>query len=146
VNYEVENMRVGKRTDYNKITLEVVTDGSITPEEAFKKAVAILVEQFSVLGEIEAIKEESEIKTKEAEIIEEKDSMGQEIDPLKIRVADLKNLSTRTLNVLEEAKLVKVKDIVKHSEEELRTFEGMGDKGIKEIKKAIGEFGITLKQ
>lgn len=49
VNYEVENMRVGKRTDYDKVTLDVITDGSITPEEAFQKATTILVDQFSAL-------------------------------------------------------------------------------------------------
>ncbi|HLC95111.1 MAG TPA: DNA-directed RNA polymerase subunit alpha, partial [Patescibacteria group bacterium] len=53
VNYEVENMRVGKRTDYDKVTLEVVTDGSISPATAFQKSVAILVSQFSSLNEIE---------------------------------------------------------------------------------------------
>lgn len=49
VNYEVENMRVGKRTDYDKVTLEIVTDGSITPGEAFQKAATILVDQFTAL-------------------------------------------------------------------------------------------------
>jgi DNA-directed RNA polymerase subunit alpha len=49
VNYEVENMRVGKKTDYDKITLDIVTDGSITPEEAFHKSASILVEQFTAL-------------------------------------------------------------------------------------------------
>ena len=53
VNYEIENMRVGKRTDYDKVTLEIVTDGSITPIEAFKKGVSILVSQFSSLVEID---------------------------------------------------------------------------------------------
>lgn len=73
VNYEVENMRVGKRTDYDKITLEVVTDGSVTPEEAFSQTVKILVDQFSVLLEGEAAevapaeeKEEKEEKPKKA--------------------------------------------------------------------------------
>lgn len=61
VNYEVENMRVGKRTDYDKITLEVVTDGSVTPEEAFKQSVKILVDQFSILLENET-SEAEEIK------------------------------------------------------------------------------------
>jgi DNA-directed RNA polymerase subunit alpha len=60
VNYEVENMRVGKRTDYDKITLEVITDGSITPEEAFSKGVAILMEQFTAL---------SLLATAEAEVV-----------------------------------------------------------------------------
>ncbi len=50
VNYNVENMRVGKRTDYEKVTLEIVTDGSITPQEAFDKSVDILVEQFSAIS------------------------------------------------------------------------------------------------
>lgn len=50
VNYNVENMRVGKRTDYEKVTLEIVTDGSVTPQEAFEKSVDILVEQFRALS------------------------------------------------------------------------------------------------
>jgi len=145
VNYEVENMRVGKRTDYNKITLEVVTDGSMTPEEAFKKAVVILVEQFSVLGGIEIVEEAVEPEVKEAEIVEEVAAV-EAVDPLKIKVTELKNLSTRTLNVLEASKIVKIKDIAKLNEEGLLALEGMGDKGVKEIKKSIGEFGITLKQ
>jgi len=53
VNYEVENMRVGKRTDYDKITLEIVTDGSISPTEAFEKSVSILGSQFASLMEVE---------------------------------------------------------------------------------------------
>jgi DNA-directed RNA polymerase subunit alpha len=60
VNYEIENMRVGKRTDYDKITLEVVTDGSVTPTEAFEKSVAILVSQFSSLALVEG--DASEVK------------------------------------------------------------------------------------
>ena len=148
VNYEVENMRVGKRTDYNKITLEVVTDGSITPQEAFAKSVEILVNQFSTLSDLEV--QSAEVKVVEAEIeepvaVEEVEEEAQE-DPLKTKVTDLKALSTRTLNVLETNKIAKVKDIVKLSEEQLLELEGMGDKGIKEIKKSIGEFGLTLKQ
>lgn len=69
VNYEVENMRVGKRTDYDKITLEIVTDGTVTPTDAFNQAVAILVQQFSSLaatGEnTPAVAEESEAVTEE---------------------------------------------------------------------------------
>lgn len=68
VNYEVENMRVGKRTDYDKVAIEVVTDGSISPEEAFGKAVDILVDQFhAVQG-----REEEIVEVSEAVIVEEK--------------------------------------------------------------------------
>lgn len=58
VNFEVENMRVGKRTDYDKITIEIMTDGSITPDGAFNKAVDILMSQFSALASKEAVASE----------------------------------------------------------------------------------------
>jgi DNA-directed RNA polymerase subunit alpha len=66
VNYNVENMRVGKRTDYEKVTLEIITDGSITPQDAFDRSVDILVEQFSALsaGGVEE-KDELEVITEE---------------------------------------------------------------------------------
>jgi DNA-directed RNA polymerase subunit alpha len=78
VNYEVENMRVGKRTDYDKITLEVVTDGSITPEEAFMKGVNILIGQFSALSAFESDEVVAPVEVAEtpvetpAEAVEEK--------------------------------------------------------------------------
>ncbi len=65
VNYEVENMRVGKRTDYDKVSIEVVTDGSVTPETAFAKAVSILVDQFLAIREEEPVSE-SETAVEEA--------------------------------------------------------------------------------
>jgi DNA-directed RNA polymerase subunit alpha len=147
VNYSVENMRVGKKTDYEKITLEITTDGSVTPEEAFARAVAILVEQFSVLSELEDVKKPSAKEAKPAEeaVSEEKKDDKKE-DPKAVKVVDLKNLSTRTLNVLEKSKIVKVGDIVKMTEAQLNDLDGMGAKGVKEIKKAIGDFGLNLKQ
>lgn len=149
VNYEVENMRVGKRTDFHKITLEIATDGSITPEDAFNRAVKILVDQFSILSQVERFveKEKADEEKKEKPEVAAAEELPAEIDdPLKIKVTDLKSLSTRTLNVLEENKIVRVKDLIKMKEAELKNVEGMGEKGIKEIKKAIGDFGLTLKQ
>ena len=144
VNYLVEDMRVGKKTDFNKITLDIETDGSITPQEAFKKSIEILVGQFSALSEMESIEEDK--PAKEAKIEEKAEVEKEEIkDPLKLKIEELKGLSSRTVNVLEENKVEKVKDIAKMTEEELKDLKGMGDKGIKEIKKAIGELGITLK-
>lgn len=145
VNYTVEDMRVGKRTDFNKITLEVETDGSISPEEAFKHSVAILVEQFSTLGEMERGTVEKEKEVVSEAVVEEAKVETEVADPLKVKIVDLKGLSSRTLKVLEENKLSKVKDITKFTEEGLAELKGMGEKGIKEIKKSIGEFGINLK-
>lgn len=145
VNYLVEDMRVGKKTDFNKITLDIETDGSVTPEEAFKKSIDILVGQFSALGEL-AVEEEEVEKKEEAQLEEKEEEKKEEAkDPLKLKISELKGLSNRTVNVLEENKVEKVKDVVKMKEDELKELKGMGDKGIKEIRKAIGEFGLTLK-
>ena len=147
VNYDVENMRVGKRTDFDKITLEIVTDGSLSPQEAFVKANQILIDQFSALSEISSEEDVVEKKVIEAEVVfEEKTKEKEEIeDPKKIKVEDLKNISTRTVNVLQQNKLMKVGDILKFTEDDLKDLEGMGDKGVKEIKKVIGGYGLTLK-
>lgn len=143
VNYNVDNMRVGKKTDYEKITLEIATDGSIEPKEAFGKAVAILTEQFSILSSLESAKKSEKVE----EAVAEKEEVEEEKkeDPKKVEVAALKNLSTRTLNVLEKNKVATIGDIVKMTESELADLEGMGAKGVKEIKKAIGDYGINLK-
>lgn len=151
VNYTIENMRVGKRTDFEKIILDISTDGSITPEEAFSQAVKILIDQFSILIDIEQAsekkikKEEATEKKPNKEEVETKETKETK-DPMKISVIDLKNLSTRTLNVLEKNNIAVVSDIVKLTEAQVEELDGMGAKGIKEIKKAIGDFGINLKK
>jgi DNA-directed RNA polymerase subunit alpha len=146
VNYTISNMRVGKRTDFEKITLEVVTDGSVSPAEAFSKAVDILVSQFSVLKSIEEAGSEKEEDIVAVEKEKKPEAKEEKEDPKKIEATELKNLSTRTLNVLEKNKVRNVGDIVKMNETQLGELEGMGAKGIKEIKKAIGDFGLNLKK
>jgi len=151
VNYTISNMRVGKKTDFEKISLEVMTDGSVTPLVAFSQAVDILVKQFSELVEMEAeMKVEAvveKVAKQEDAVVEEKEvSSATATDPEKIEVTELKNLSTRTLNVLEKGKIHRVGDIIKLDEARLMELEGMGAKGVKEIKKAIGDFGLNLKK
>lgn len=151
VNYEVENMRVGKRTDYDRIILEITTDGSIEPKEAFDKAVKILVKQFSVLAEgvIEASEaKEEKVGEYEAILEEEKEAATDKSDEEELTdlsVEELKGLSTRTVNALKDNNIKKVKGIVKLTNEELENLEGMGEKGVKEVKKAIGSLGLILK-
>ena len=145
VNYTIENMRVGKRTDFEKIILEVATDGSISPKDAFAQAVKILSDQFSVLTTIKEVEEAVEQEVAEVVVEAEVAEVVTE-DVTKTQVSALKNLSTRTLNVLEKANIATVADIVKLTEVQVGELEGMGAKGIKEIKKAIGDFGINLKK
>ena len=124
---------------------------------AKNKAVEILVKQFSVLSEgvdetTQSQKDEIQnsgkpedyaaVLDKEAES-EMEDKSGKDVENMSIE--ELKGLSTRTLNALKDNKITKVKGIVKLSTEELNDLSGMGEKGVKEIKKAIGLLGLILK-
>ncbi len=150
VNFTVENVRVGKRTDYEKVILDIVTDGSMTPEEAYHKAVAILLKQFGAITTIEEEVEEEivddiDIK-KEAIEKDLKEELEKESKKTEIAVGidDLK-LPSRTASVLEDNKITTVKQIEKMTENNLLDLDGMGEKGVKEIRKAIGGLGIILK-
>jgi DNA-directed RNA polymerase subunit alpha len=135
VNFEVENMRVGDRTDYNRLRLDVETDGSLTAEEAFKKANETLVEQF------EAIIKEEEVSGEEISPSETKEEQDE---ATKTKVEDLK-LSTRTMNALVNGGIKTVGGLIKKDETALKEIEGMGDKGIGEIRKALKKLGLNLK-
>jgi len=147
VNYEVENMRVGDRTDYNRLRLDITTDGTITPREALHKAVRILLEQFSSLDQ-EIAKTEAAPPSQEAAsetTIKKEEAPKESESVLKMKLDALK-LSSRTLNVLREAGIRTVGGVARKRESSLREIEGLGDKGIQEIKKALGNLGIILKQ
>ncbi len=156
VNYKVENMRVGKMTNYDKLTLEIETDGSRTPEEAFKEAVILLVKHFDLFGEFAETKEAEETfvmedlkkeAKKEEKKVEKLEAIAEEKkqDILKTPLEEF-NISSRVIKVLHENKIKTVAKVVNKTEEDLQNLPGMGDKGIKEIKKAIGKMGLTLKK
>ena len=140
-NFEVENMRVGERTDFNRLKIEIETDGSISPEVAFEKAIQILVDQFSSFLNIEGASDNKN----DGEIKEQKeDSKGTE-DTAKIKVEDLK-FSTRTINALVEGGIKTLGSLAKKNEASLKEIEGMGEKGIKEIKKVLKKHGLEMKE
>ena len=134
-NFEVENMRVGERTDFNRLKIEIETDGTISPEEAFKKAAEILVSQFNIFLEIEVPEEKKEALAVKAENEES----------VKVKIEDLK-LSTRTINALTQTGIKTLGGLAKKSESSLKEIEGMGDKGIKEIKKVLKKYGFEMKE
>lgn len=149
INYEVENMRVGDRTDYNRVRFHIETDGSITPREAFSAGAKILQEQFAALAgafaetrEPGPAPEAEEAQESEAAPIEE-ESFEEQVMKKKIEELDL---STRSRNALVRAGVKNVGLLAKKSEKRLREVPGLGDKGIVEIKKALGNLGLTLKQ
>lgn len=147
VNYEVQDMRVEDRTDYNRLRIDIETDGSITPREAFSKAATILVDQFTELAQgfetaSSSASYSAPVKEKEEEHNNEE---AEEEEVFKTKLDTLK-FSSRTLNALREAGIKTVGGVARKREETLREVEGLGDKGIQEIRKALGNFGITLKQ
>lgn len=148
VSYEVENMRVGDKTNHNRLRITIETDGTISAKEALEKSIVIMVEQlqaiigFTVVSKVEEIKEKETAKKEEKE--EDKKEGNEFTDTLKTRI-DTLNLSTRTLNALVGSNIRTVGGIARKKKEDLLEIEGIGDKGIQEIKKVLSEFGITLK-
>lgn len=137
-NFEVENMRVGERTDFNRLKIDIETDGSISPEEAFEQAAKILVNQFGVFLEAGRQKDEELAALPEKEKKEDSDSVG------KTKIEEVK-LSTRTTNALAGAGIKTLGGLAKKSEASLKELEGMGDKAIKEIKKVLKKYGLEMK-
>jgi len=139
VNYEVENMRVGDRTDFNKLKLFIETDGTITPKEALEESILIMISQ---LKAIVGFKEpEIIIKEKKEEV---DDSKETDSEFLKTRIETL-DLSARTINALSNGNIRTVGGLARKKEKDLDDIEGLGLKGIQEIKKVLSNFGITLK-
>lgn len=138
IKYEVEDMRVGERTDYNRLVLDVETDGSITPDDALLQSAKILTDHFAMLTSLEQeAGEEAEVKPAAEKSKKE--------EAAKVSLEDL-NLSSRVSRVLEENKIRNISGLVKKKEEDLANLEGMGEKGVQEIKKALGKLGFSLKQ
>ncbi len=139
--YEVENMRVGDRTDFNRLKIFIETDGTITPEEALTSSIEIMINQ---LKAIVGFKEEEPEENHEEPIAD--NSVKSELDPeiLKTRVESL-NLSARTQNALSNANIRTLGGLARKKEKDLLTIDGLGSKGINEIKEALEGFGITLK-
>jgi DNA-directed RNA polymerase subunit alpha len=135
VGFWVENMRVGKRTDFDRLKIEIETDGTLSPEEALKNASEILLKHFSLFsGAFEKVPTEKE-KQKEA---------GEEKDLRKMKVEELK-ISERTKNALIKNNIKTIGGILRKSERELLSLEGLGEKGVEEIKKVLKKLNLELR-
>ena len=139
VSYEVENMRVGDRTDFNRLKIFIETDGTITAKEALEKSIEIMINQ---LKAIVGFKEEEVV----AQVAIKEESPKQQIDDdsLKTRIETL-NLSARTQNALSNANIRTVGGLARKKEKDILEIEGLGQKGLTEIKEVLETFGITLK-
>ncbi|MBM3244434.1 MAG: DNA-directed RNA polymerase subunit alpha [Candidatus Omnitrophica bacterium] len=138
VNFFIENTRVGQKTDYDKLILEVFTNGSISPKDALLYASNILQRHLDIFvnfGTLPDEEEESELEmTKEEVALYEK---------LRLPISELE-LSVRSSNCLREANIKIIADLVKRGEEEMLGFKNFGKKSLTEIKELLAGMGLTL--
>ena len=138
VNFFVENARVGQKTDYDKLILEIFTNGAISPKDALLYASNILqrhLDIFVSFGQLPEEVEEEEVEmTKEEATIYEK---------LKLPISELE-LSVRSCNCLREANIKIIADLVKRSEEEMLGFKNFGKKSLTEIAELLAGMGLSL--
>lgn len=143
VNYTVDNYRVEHRIDYEKLTIEVTTDGSITPKDALKEAASILIQHFLLFSD-----EKISIKTDSKTPTEEFDEATLHIRQLlKTKLLDL-DLSVRALNCLKSAEVETLGDLVAFNKQDLLKFRNFGRKSLTELENLVKsknlEFGMNV--
>ena len=141
VKYEVEDMRVGDRTDYNKLVLFIETDGSVSPREAFTTSVETMIKQLEVLVTIAPKKQ----LNKKEESFAKVEAVTEDEDEVKKTKIDDLELSSRTTNALMMAGIKSVAGIIRKSQADLLEVEGLGEKAVEEIKDAVEKLGLALK-
>lgn len=149
VSYEVENMRVGDQTNHNRLRISLETDGTLTPREALSRSIEIMINQLKAIvdfkePEVEVEEKTSKEEAKEQEVEGEGKKDADFSDVLKTRTDGL-DLSTRTLNALTSANIRTLGGLARKKREDLLEVEGIGEKGISEIKKVLSKFGLNLK-
>ncbi len=137
VSFKVENMRVGERTDFDRLIIDIETDGTIDAKSAFSKAVEILTAHFDLIG---SAFEEEKVEKKKID-----SSKEEEDNEVKTKIEEMK-LSSRTANALINSGIKTAGGIVQRSEKNILEIEGMGEKGVKEIKRELKKLGLEIKE
>ena len=135
VNYTVENTRVGQITDYDKLTIEVWTDGVISAKEAISMAAKLLVEHLNLFINLS---EEVNIDN----LMEEKDNKSKD-KVLEMTIEEL-DLSVRSFNCLKRAGINTVSDLTEKSEEEMMKVRNLGKKSFEEVKEKLASLGLEM--
>ncbi|TXH23169.1 MAG: DNA-directed RNA polymerase subunit alpha [Chitinophagaceae bacterium] len=137
VKYTIENTRVEQRTDYEKLIMEVITDGTIHPEEAVKQASRILIQHLMIITD-ENITFDNKEEKKE-DIVDEQTLQLRKV--LKTPLEDL-DLSVRAFNCLKAAKINSLSELVQYEQEDLMKFRNFGQKSLSEIEQVLNERGL----
>lgn len=139
-NYEVENMRVGDRTDYNRLRMVIETDGTFSAREALEKGIEVMIHQLkAVIGFQETVEE----KPVEAPVAAEEAANEPDPEVLKTRIETL-DLSARTLQALEEASIRTIGGLVRKKKDDILALDGIGPKGVEEVEELLGKMNLTL--
>ena len=136
INYEVESARVGQDNNYDKLILEVWTNGSITPEESVALASRILIEHFNILADLNEIADETGLMSSKTEDPNQK--------MLETSIDDL-DLSVRAYNCLKRAGILTLRDLTDKSENEMMKIRNLGKKSLKEVMDKVKDMGLTFK-
>jgi DNA-directed RNA polymerase subunit alpha len=139
VKYSIENTRVEQRTDFEKLIMEVVTDGSIHPEEAVKQASRILIQHLIIITD-ENITFDNREEKKE-DLVDEQTLQLRKV--LKTPLEDL-DLSVRAFNCLKAAKINSLSELVQYEQEDLMKFRNFGQKSLSEIEQVLHERGLSF--
>ena len=139
VAYKVSNTRVGQRTDYEKLTIEVITDGTIHPEDAVKEASRILIQHLMLITDENITFDE--VGNTEENIVDEHILHMRKL--LKTSLEDL-DLSVRAYNCLKAAKINSLAEVVKYDTHELLKFRNFGKKSLVEIEELLQDKGLTF--
>ncbi len=139
VAYDVEAARVGQRTDYDKLNIDITTDGSIDPREAIAQAAEILIRQLAIFTDIEKIEGFGETAGVEA-APEVSLAHGMENFPI-----EELELGVRSYNCLKRVGIETIGDLVMKSENELAAIPNFGKKSIEEVKETLGTHGLNLR-
>ena len=135
VNYQVTNARVGQQTDFDRLSLEVWSDGSVAPNDAVAYAAKIVKEQLSIFINFDEAEEPAE----EVKPVEE-----QKLNENLFRSVDELELSVRSANCLQNANIKTIGDLVLKTEAEMLKTKNFGRKSLKEIKEILAEMGLSL--
>jgi DNA-directed RNA polymerase subunit alpha len=142
VSYDVEAARVGQRTDYDKLRLDVTTDGTIDPKEAIAEAAEILIRQLAIFTDIEKIQGFGEAAAAPAEGGAPAESLAHGMENFPIEELEL---GVRSYNCLKRVGIETIGDLVTKTENELAAIPNFGKKSIEEVKETLSAHGLTLR-
>lgn len=137
VKYEIENVRIGDKNDYEKLTLEIHTDGSITPDDALTQAAKILKEHIQLFINFD-------IEQEEEQAVSQKDSEKERLRKILTTSVDDLELSVRSHNCLKAANIRTIADLVRRDEQEMLKFRNFGRKSLAELNEIVENLGLEF--